>query len=143
MLSTKAPSSNGYRVIALTLALLGCGDPVAPEDNFAGTYRLQTVNGQSLPYVVAQSGQNTVAITSDQMVIADGGSWSEVITYRLIENGAMRTETSSDGGAWVRVGTTLNLYSGTATTTTYSGSITANALTFTDASFTQVFVKER
>lgn len=128
-------------ILGCLCALLGCGDPVGPESSFIGSYTLQTINGSALPYVVAQSGQNTVAVTADQIVVADGGSWSEVITYRLVENGQTRNETVSDGGTWVRTGSTLSLYQTGATSTTYSGTIGPNRLTFTDASFVQVFVK--
>lgn len=142
--SANAPEPYGrrrYWKVVFLLAALACGDPVSPETDFLGTYQLQTVNGQALPYVVAQAGQNTVAVTSDQIVVADGGSWSETANYRVTESGTTRTETSTDGGHWVRTGTSLALYSGTATTTTYTGTIGTNRLTFTDASLVQVFVK--
>lgn len=133
--------SRYWKVFLLGFAMVACSDSTAPESDFFGTYHLQTVNGQALPYVVAQSGQNSVAVTGDQLTVADGGSWSETINYRIVENGATRTETTSDGGTWVRTGTTLSLYQSGQTTTSYSGSITRNTLTFTDASFVQVFVK--
>lgn len=123
------------------LLALGCGDPISPESDFVGTYHLASINGQPLPYVVAQSGPNTVAVTSDILVVADGGSWSEVASYRLVENGVTRNETTGDGGTWVRTGSTLSLYSGSSTTTTYAGVVGNGRLTFNDPSFVQVFVK--
>lgn len=76
---------------------------------FAGTYQLQTVNGQKLPYVAVQSGNNAVTITADQLSIADGGSWSETITVATTTNGTTTAQTAANSGAWVRSGSQLAL----------------------------------
>lgn len=123
--------------------LVGCGggdDPTAPRA-FTGTYSLRSVNGSSLPYVVAQSGPNTVSILSDQIVIADGGSWSEVTLYRVVDNAGTREQTVNDGGTWVRTGDKLALYQSGSASTGYIGTIARNTLTFNDGTLVQVFSK--
>lgn len=123
------------------ILLVACADGTAPEADFTGAYDLQTVNGHALPVVVAQSGPNTVSVISDHLVVADGGSWSEVAVYRLVENGASHDETQNDGGTWVRAGSQLSLYSAGSSATSYVGAITRNTLTFNDGTFVQVFTK--
>lgn len=127
-------------VIALFGLLAGCGDPTSPEAGLAGTYHLQTVNGQALPYVAFQSGPNSITILSDQIVVAEGGTWSEIASYRLVDNGVTTNQTASDGGQWLRAGSQLTLYSDDGSTS-YAGTIAKDRMTFNDGTFVQVFVK--
>jgi len=115
--------------LMLTLvSAVACGsDSTAPNPqnaSIAGTWHLQTVNGQTLPFVV-QSGSTKISITADLVVITDGGSWSQTSTFSIVENGgAPQQQVSNDGGTWARAGANLVFTSPTSgiTNATFDGS---------------------
>ena len=58
--------------LLLALAAGACSsDSNGPDVSVVGTWQLQTVNGQALPYVVAQSGSDKIEVTSDVLPRAD------------------------------------------------------------------------
>ena len=121
-------------VLAATV-VAACGSDSAASPTaatLAGTYDLQTVNGSSLPYVLLQSETKSVTILDDHIVIADGGTWSEGGTVRVVTNGVTTTEVSTDAGTWVRSGDGIVLHSTTADLTAYSGTFTSTSLSLTD-----------
>jgi hypothetical protein len=118
---------------ATTVAACGGDSATSPTaTNFAGTYTLRTVNGSNLPYVLLQNDTKTVTIMDDHITIADGGTWSEDGTLRVVTNGVTTTLVSSDDGTWVRSGNSIVLHSTTANLTAYSGTFTDTSLSLTD-----------
>jgi hypothetical protein len=117
-------------VLALTAA---CGDSAtSPNGSVTGTFSLRTVNGNSLPVVLVQNGQGTVTVTDDRLTIADGGTWSEVGTFRVVQNGLTSTQTLADGGTWFQSGSSIVLQSNQSGLTAYSGTFTNTELMLTD-----------
>jgi len=91
------------------ILLMSCGgDSVSPTNpnnvSLAGTYTLRTINSSGLPYAIQSSG-TTVQITGDQVTVADGGSFSETTSYKVVATGA--SQVGSSTGTWARAGSTI------------------------------------
>ena len=64
--------------VGLSAALLvGCGDPLTPEE-VAGPYRLVTVNGENLPYIL-NTGPEGVAIEGAMISLNPNGQFRLVV----------------------------------------------------------------
>lgn len=123
--------------VAVFLAACG-GDATGPDSGFSfvGTYTLVTVNGSGLPYVALQSGQSSISIVDDRVTIADGGSWAEQGTLRVVTNGQAATQIYSTSGNWVRSGNSLSLIATGYSAPAYSGSFSSRQLNFVGGSGT-------
>lgn len=126
----------------LGLAAAACGggdDGINEPASIAGTYNLQTIDGQAPPVVVYEEPGFKVEITSGNFILAASGSFSTTIGWRLTENGVVTTETESFPGTYTVNGSTVNFaYSdGDSDSATLAG----NTLTFTDGGSTAVFRK--
>ncbi|HEY4302836.1 MAG TPA: hypothetical protein VGM82_00100 [Gemmatimonadaceae bacterium] len=131
------------RTLAMLLIaglMVACGgdSSTAPtvDNSFIGSFTLKTINGQRLPYVIAQSGNNSVTVTVDHMVIADGGSWTEVATYTVVTNGTSVTQIGGGGGTWIRTGNALGLTDGATNQLSYTGTFANGTLTMNGAGST-------
>jgi hypothetical protein len=113
--------------LAGTLALAACStDSTGPNGSVAGTYSLQRINGQTLPYTFSSG----LRLTSDQLTMNRDGTYEDVSRY-------------SDGSSFVDDGDYTN-YNGAITfysTTgqTYQGSVSGDVLTQVLNGYTQVF----
>lgn len=132
-------------ILACALALAACGGdngPTAPDAvTFAGSYTLQSINGQGLPYVYAQVGNNSVTIVTHHLTIADGGTWSETLNVRNSQNGVVTTQTIAAAGAWIRSGNQLALIDGSDNQTEYTGTFSTNRLNLDGGGLAFVFTK--
>jgi hypothetical protein len=113
--------------LASTLGLAACSaDSTGPNGSVAGTYSLQRINGQTLPYTFSSG----LRLTSDQLTMNRDGTYEDVSRY-------------SDGSSFVDDGDYTN-YNGSITfysTTgqTYQGSVSGDVLTQVLNGYTQVF----
>lgn len=127
-------------VLGLAAAACGGGDDGINEPvSIAGTYNLQTIDGQAPPVVVYEEPGLKVEITAASFTLAASGSFTANIVWRLTENGVVTTEADSFPGTYTVNGSTVNFaYSdGDSESATLSG----NTLTFTDGGSTAVFRK--
>ena len=93
----------------LALAAAACSsDSSGPDVSVVGTWQLQTVNGQALPYVVAQSGSDKIEVTSDVLTVAEGGAFTEITTIRVTSGGTVTTQSIPDAGSYSVNGTAVN-----------------------------------
>src|SRR3982751_3530978 len=86
-----------------TVLLAGCGgDPGTPptDATLAGTWNLATVNGLPLPFTV-QPANPKIEILSDQLVLSDGGTFSQSVQARATSGGTVTTQSIADGGTYV------------------------------------------
>ena len=135
------------------MRFLACLLPVAaaacrsdgPTDHtpvsLAGTWRLQTVNGNGLPVVLEQNGAYKEELTSDVLTVAASGTFTQSMQIRVTESGQVTTETVEDAGSY-----TLN---GTAVTFTFdsdgwtgTGSVSGNTLTVAVGGLALVYRKQ-
>ena len=125
-------------VLGLAAAACGGGDDGINEPvSIAGTYNLQTIDGEAPPVVVYEEPGFKVEITSGNFILAASGSFSTTVVWRLTEDNVVTTETETFLGTYTVNGPTVNFaYSdGDSDSATLAG----NTLTFTDAGTTVVF----
>ena len=91
-----------FLIVACLALISACGgdSSTAPTvANITGTWSLQTINGSSLPFVVAQTGANKVELTSDVLTIAST-SFTQTTTIRSTSNGQATTQSIADAGTY-------------------------------------------
>ena len=97
----------------LALVLAGCADDgiAAPEETMVGTYALQSVNGQSLPFVEEDDTTGTrFEIVGIEIDFAEDGTYALRQEFRVTEaGGAATTEHEYANGTWTLTGTNLSL----------------------------------
>ena len=88
--------------VALVSSLVfGCGDSFSPE-GLEGSYTLESVNGQDLPFSEIIGGA-TIEITAGQLNLNSNSTWSVSITASLTEGGTTISETDTDSGTFTLV----------------------------------------
>lgn len=117
-------------LVGLVIAI-ACDDSTSavPATPFIGVFTLQTVEGSGLPVTLVQSGNSSVSLLADQLTIADGGTWSEQFTRKVVTNGQLGTQAGVDSGTWLQKGSTLTLFSRLNNDIPYNGTFAGNALT--------------
>jgi hypothetical protein len=75
----------------LVLGLVACGDDVLGPEDIAGTYTLQSINGQSLPW--AEAG---VEVTAGSITLNQSMTCSRSITATMTDGGTVVTITDTD-----------------------------------------------
>jgi len=116
--------------ITVLLLLVSCGDSTGPE-TFPGTYVLQAVDGEPLPYLVAQAGSDKLEVTAGLLRIESDNTFTFSLTFLLTDDGNTEEATDDESGTWAVTGSVIALTSddGTSRTGTKSGNviIVANA----------------
>jgi hypothetical protein len=110
------------------------GDSTSPS-SIAGTYNLQTIDGQSLPVIVLEVGTDTVEITAGFMRLVSDQTFSESVSFRIADGAIVTTDVETTTGSWTVSGSAIT-FTGTAGTNagdTFTGSISGNTLTFIEA----------
>lgn len=101
-----------FATLAFTLAACGGDSATGPRSNtVSGTYSLQTVNGNPLPFTFTdqQSGM-PVSLQSDVFVFSENGTWTETAVARYTDQtGAVQTETFNESGTYQKNGTAITL----------------------------------
>jgi hypothetical protein len=121
-------------------ALAACGgDSSTSPGVVTGTYTLRSVNGAPLPFTVIQIGADKYEITSDVIILSEGGTFSESTNDRTTQNGVVTTSTITDGGTYSLTGTAISLVS--AQSGTISGSVSNGTLTLTAEGLALVYTK--
>ena len=130
-------------IVLACAALMACSSTTDVSTEFIGTFSMQSVNGSPLPFLVSQNGTSSTSLTSDQLTIADGGTWSESGIERTVDNNGFATNnTYADNGTWTRSGSSLVLYSIPSNDTAWSGTFGTNTLSVSQgSSINAVFVK--
>jgi len=116
-----------------SLAIIGCGgDSTGPVASVAGTWNLQTVNGNPLPYTaafVAGPPVYRLELVSDVFVAAANGTYTEAFTTRETNGTTVTNTTENDTGTWTQnnANVTVTASDGTVSTASISGNtITIN-----------------
>jgi hypothetical protein len=128
-------------VLLLSLLLAACGDSTGPGDNgttgVAGTYNLQTVNGNPLPFTVLQVGEDKLEVTAGRVTLNADRTFSASVTFREKEGTSERTTTETDSGTYTQNGNTIRFSNsdGTEDTATING----NDLTISTRGVTLLF----
>jgi hypothetical protein len=75
----------------LVLGLVACGDDVIGPEDIAGTYTLQSVNGQSLPW-----GEAGLEVTAGSITINQSMTCSRSLTGTATDGGTVVTVTDTE-----------------------------------------------
>jgi hypothetical protein len=122
--------------------LAGCSSSTEPQAvDFVGTYTLQTINGQRMPYVALQSGVNELVITGETLTIAEGGTWIETVGLQVITNGQAVGQAAGNQGTWIRSGTSLVLAESSDGAVIFNGAFSQGRLDFASGTAAYVFTK--
>ncbi|HET7188812.1 MAG TPA: hypothetical protein VFI52_11685 [Gemmatimonadaceae bacterium] len=130
------------RALVLLVGAAACGLDTATGPlvgDISGTYSLQTMSGNPLPFTLV-SHDTTIVIDSDVLVLTSTGDWSETVSYRqTVGTAATTNESLPLSGFWTRAGNQLNFR--TTQGLLYIGTASETALTLSDNSFTYVFTR--
>jgi hypothetical protein len=131
-------------ILLACVAVMACGRSTTDASTqFVGTFFMQSVNGNPMPFVVSQDASGSTSLTQDQLTIADGGTWSETGIERTVFNGQVTNNTYSDNGTWSESGSSLVLFSTPNNDTAWSGTIGSNSLQLDQgATIAAVFVRQ-
>lgn len=132
-------------ILALALALgvtaTACSDSTSPGASIAGTYSLQTINGQTLPFVV-NSGTPYSEVLSSQIRLDANGNYSSLTRYRDTYPGGQPNLVDVPAtGYWTLSGSQITLTEiGYPNDPSY-GTISGNRITFVDFGLTLVYTR--
>lgn len=94
--------------LLLSVGVLSCGDATGPDD-LLGTWRLQAVSGQSLPFILEQDATRKVELTGETVTLLASGRQTMVTSFRVTEGGNVFTESIPAPGNYTVDGSTLLL----------------------------------
>jgi hypothetical protein len=127
----------------LSFAVVACGGSDSPTGPTAvsvvGAFSLKTINGASLPAVLAQTTSGKVEVLDDLFTLNADHTYSEVGHIRTtLSNGSVTTSPESDVGTYTSANGAVQLTS-TVGNGTASGSVNGNTLTVIESGFTFVY----
>ncbi|MGK2936176.1 MAG: lipocalin family protein [Gemmatimonadaceae bacterium] len=125
--------------VGLVAACGGGDDGINEPASIAGTYILQTLDGQAPPVVVFDASGFKVEIVSGNFVLNANGSFTTTVVFRITEDSAVTTESESYTGTYAVTGSTVNFTYSDGDTD--SATLEGNTLTFSDGGSTAVFRK--
>lgn len=120
------------------ILLAACSDSTGPE-TIAGTYSLRTVNGSSLPYVLAQGAADKDELTDDAITLNEGGTWTESGHLRSTRSGVVTTQSVVGSGTYARTGGTGITLTGANGSS--SGTVGAGTLILSDQGVSAVYIR--
>ena len=90
------------RLLSVALAsglVFGCGDSFS-VDGVSGTYNLESINGQDIPF---SETIGTVTVESGTLRLNSDNTWSVSITTSRAEGGTTVTDTETESGTFTLV----------------------------------------
>ncbi len=125
----------------LVLGVTACGGDGTGPESVTGTYRLQTIDGDPLPFVVFEIGAEKIEIAAGSVTLNEDMTCSNIGTFRITtSSGNVTTNALIELCTYSIDGEALTLTS-VADTTDTSGSIVGSALTLTNAGFVLIYRK--
>jgi Lipocalin-like domain len=133
------------RIIPLVLAAsLGCGSDATmqpPAGRMVGTWNLQTINGQPLPYADPQASGYKFETLSNTVTMDSRGFYRSRGQYRVTTNGRPATYATTDSGTYSLNEPQLVVVS-MATGESQVGTVSGKTLTFIAPGHTFVLMKK-
>lgn len=125
----------------LMLVSVGCFDDYSTGvGTVTGAYTLRTINGAALPYTYNVDAATRKEIIDDMITLFSGGSYSRTQHANTTVGGQTTSETNTESGAYLLVGTSVTLNpspSGRSTVTTIEG----KTMTLVESGITWSFMK--
>ena len=127
-------------VVSLLFVLTACLSSTEPESIY-GTYDLQTIAGQPLPYVLFQSGADKMELTAGHQRLNSDMTYSSSATLRVTESGAVEIWPGTTAGTYTVNGSSLTFTPSDHDLEPYTGSLFDKTLTIIEEGLAFVFVK--
>jgi hypothetical protein len=130
------------------VALVGCGDDsetTGPSDA-AGTYQMQSVNGQALPATTETfTGGGKFEYTAGTFVLRGDKTYTETINTRTTAaGGTVTTDSAVETGTYVRNGETIQFTipaTATVDAFSYEGTLSGSTLSYTFSGIAVLYKK--
>lgn len=94
--------------LLICTVVLSCSDATSPP-GILGTWRLQTVSGQPLPFTLEEGGGRKVELTGETVTLIASGRQTMVTSFRVTESGSVFLESIPAPGSYTVNGSTLLL----------------------------------
>ena len=129
--------------LLMSVVLASCTDSnnTGPEDNLLGTWRLETVSGQGLPYFLEQNGAQKVDLTGETVTLLASGRQTMVTYFRTTEGSNVTTESVPASGNYTVNGNKL-LLTFDNDTDKYTATINGDLMTIEDIGLVFVYRRE-
>ncbi len=127
--------------MVFAFVLSSCSDSTSPDAAVEGTWRLQTVNGLPLPFILPESGVDKLELTGETITLVRPRALTIVTTFRVTDGANVFPESIPDSGTYTVNGSTVVLTwasDGTTSTATVSGS----TMTLDDIGLTFVYRRD-
>jgi hypothetical protein len=125
--------------VLTSFVVLACSDSTTtPKDPLLGTWSLETVSGQPIPYILEQVGARKVELTGETVTLLATGRQTMVTSFRTTESGVVTTENIPAPGKYTVNGTTLTL-SFDADSDIYTAFVTGETMRIDDMGLTFIY----
>ena len=114
----------------LIFGVTACGGDGTGLENIAGLYTLETIDGDPLPVLLVEVGDNKIEVTAGSVTLNTDRTCSDSLTLEITEGGNVDSDVATDECTYTTDGRAITL---TYTDNTVSvGTIIGSALTITD-----------
>lgn len=106
-----------FAAMLLAVSVVACGNgdhentvttPVQ-QISFVGTWKLQTVNGKALPYILDQIGEDKLELMEAGLVATSTGAFTSTSVERTTISGQTESRSFSEGGNYALSGGDVSL----------------------------------
>lgn len=73
----------------------------------AGVYDLKTIDGQPLPFILEQEGDDMVEVIKGTVILQLTGTFSDITEFRITVGGEVSTASEEAAGTWTLSGSTV------------------------------------
>ena len=123
------------------LLILGCSDATGPGPGVAGTWRLQTVNGAPLPFILDEPGVDKLELTGEVITLVGPSSVTMVTTFRVTVGSNVFTESIPDNGTYAVDGSTVR-FTFESDGSTPTATVAGNTMTLDDIGLRFVYRRD-
>jgi hypothetical protein len=121
--------------------VLGCSDSADPDRGVEGTWRLERVNGQALPFVVPDDNWDKLEILGDVFTLVAPNDFTEVTTFRITDGSNVSTDVVPSDGTYTFDGTTITM-TWKSDGSVFTAIVTGETMTMVDGALTFVYRRE-
>ena len=97
-----------FLFLLMSAVVVSCDDATGPDD-LLGTWSLQSVSGQSLPYILEQDATVKIELTGETVTLLASGRQTMVTSFRVTDGGVVSTESVPASGNYTVNGSKLLL----------------------------------
>lgn len=128
------------RPLLACLIVVSCKDAAGPED-VTGIWRLETVSGQSLPFLLEPNGTAKIELIGETVELLASGRQTMVTSFRVTDGGTVFTENIPAPGNYTVNGSTLTLTFDN-DQDVYTATVNGDLMTMQDIGLTFVYRRE-